>query len=522
MVDCFKAFASHINVPKGNGDVYHEPFKDTCIESHIIIDDCNKHAQTSKSTISYKYVNFCGALRPCEQSHDKEDYCIHHRNDETRMWHRALDELGEKVCALYPFICELCYEDSHFNFQCSGHNNDLSNPMSIASLYYDDKITLNQHDELTLFLGCEELLRKTSLVDMSAFNNISILQGCHLYCVKDCRANTYIQNVIKEDALPKYDRSDLCFNFINKKEESSKISSIIFVNKLDYVEKLPFKPLPPKEEKKKKKKKKKRSKRREETVSSPKHVAPIIVFDESKLVDVLMPITYISDHDWEKHSTFDIENLFGTDSENYEVNNCCTISDIHVPSNDDMFTYEHTLEDSYSIAYDDYSDECDIFSSPTIEEKPRYDYNMPPIFDDYGDENNFVEFAPTTIVHVRSINSFMHVDHDKDVLCDSYVVNPIHDATESYYERGKHGLMDLNNIKFPLFLLEFLKLYLFCLPMLVALCFHDLSFYKTIFIGSGLDLNLFHICFLMLSLASSSFRRLCEHLLKILRLAQRR
>jgi hypothetical protein len=31
-------------------------------------------------------------------------------------------------------------------------------------------ITPNQHDELTLFLGCEELSRKTSLVDMSAFN----------------------------------------------------------------------------------------------------------------------------------------------------------------------------------------------------------------------------------------------------------------------------------------------------------------------------------------------------------------
>jgi hypothetical protein len=38
---------------------------------------------------------------------------------------------------------------------------------------------------------------------------------------------------------------------------------------------------------------------------------------------------------------------------------------------------------------------------------------MPPIFDDYGDENNFVEFAPTTIVHVGSINSFVHVAHDR-------------------------------------------------------------------------------------------------------------
>jgi hypothetical protein len=42
--------------------VYHEPFKDTCIESDIVIDDCNKYAQTSESTIFYKYVNFCGAL----------------------------------------------------------------------------------------------------------------------------------------------------------------------------------------------------------------------------------------------------------------------------------------------------------------------------------------------------------------------------------------------------------------------------------------------------------------------------
>jgi hypothetical protein len=199
-----------------------------------------------------------------------------------------------------------------------------------------------------------------------------------------------------------------------------------------------------------------------------------------------MPVTYVSDHDWEKHSTFDIENHFGTNS---KVNNCCTISTIHVPSYDDMFD-EYALRNSCSLAYDDtkslvydgYDDEYNIFSSPTFEEKNSYDYNMPPIFDDYGDENNYyVESAPTTIVHVGSINSFIHVAHDRDALCDSYIVNSIQDATESYYERGKHGLMDLNNIEFPLFLLEFLKLNLFCLPMFFALRFHDLSLYKTIF-----------------------------------------
>jgi hypothetical protein len=156
--------------------------------------------------------------------------------------------------------------------------------MSTASLYCDDMITPNQHDELTLFLGCEELSRKTSWVDMSDFDMNSILHGCHLYCVDNCHPNSYIQNVIKDDALPKYDRTNMCFVLINKKEESSKVSSTIVVNIPGYVEKLLFKPLPLKEEKKKKKKK--RSKRREEIVSSRKHVAPIIVFaDESKLDD---------------------------------------------------------------------------------------------------------------------------------------------------------------------------------------------------------------------------------------------
>jgi hypothetical protein len=139
-------------------------------------------------------------------------------------------------------------------------------------------------------------------------------------------------------------------------------------------------------------------------------------------------------------------------------------------------------DDTKPLVYDGYDDEYNIFSSPTIEEKIRYDYNMLPIFDDYGDGNKYsVESAPTTIVHVESFNSFMHVAHDREALCDSYIVNFIHDAIKSYYERRKHGLMDLNNIEFPLFMLKFLKLYLFCLPMLFALRFHDLSLYKTIF-----------------------------------------
>jgi hypothetical protein len=148
---------------------------------------------------------------------------------------------------------------------------------------------------------------------------------------------------------------------------------------------------------------------------------------------------------------------------------------------------EYALQNSCSLAYDDTKplvydgcdDECNIFSSPTFEGKISYDYNMPPIFDDYDDENNYsIEFAPTTIVHVGSINSFMHVAHDRDALCDSYIVNSIHDATESYYERGKHSLMDLNNIKFPLCMLQILKWHLFYLSMFATICLVDLFSYK--------------------------------------------
>jgi hypothetical protein len=70
--------------------------------------------------------------------------------------------------------------------------------------------------------------------------------------------------------------------------------------------------------------------------------------------------------------------------------------------------------------------------------------------------------------------------------------------------------------------LKFLKLHLFCFPMLVVLCFHDLFLYKILFHRKWFRFKIVSCLFLMLSLASSSFRRLCEHLLKFLRLAQRR
>ena len=112
-------------------------------------------------------------------------------------------------------------------------------------------ITPNQHDELTLFLGCEEISRKTSLLNMSDIDMDDLLHGCYLYCVNNCHANTYIQNIIKDETSPKYDRTNLCFHLINEREEFSQVSSIVSNSKPGSGEKLPFKPLPPKEEKKK-------------------------------------------------------------------------------------------------------------------------------------------------------------------------------------------------------------------------------------------------------------------------------
>jgi hypothetical protein len=76
------------------------------------------------------------------------------------MWHKALDELGEKVCELYPFICDICHETGHFNFQCSGHNNDLYHPMRTAILSCDDKITPNQLMSLLYFWGMKSYLER--------------------------------------------------------------------------------------------------------------------------------------------------------------------------------------------------------------------------------------------------------------------------------------------------------------------------------------------------------------------------
>ena len=80
--------------------------------------------------------------------------------------------------------------------------------------------------------------------------------------------------------------------------------------------------------------------------------------------------------------------------------------------------------------------------------------------------------------YVVSSNFSMLVDNEKNAVCDGYIVEFIHDASENYYEGGTYVCGNCNNIKFPLYVLKILKLCLFYLPMLVDSCSHKLFAHK--------------------------------------------
>ena len=76
--------------------------------------------------------------------------------------------------------------------------------------------------------------------------------------------------------------------------------------------------------------------------------------------------------------------------------------------------------------------------------------------------------------YVESNENSMLVHHENNDLCDGYIFEFLHDATEIYYEGGTYACRNCNNIKFPLYVFKVLKLCLFCLPMLVDSCSHKL------------------------------------------------
>ena len=110
-----------------------------------------------------------------------------------------------------------------------------------------------------------------------------------------------------------------------------------------------------------------------------------------------------------------------------------------------------------------FSDTSTIFKEVSI----NYD-NEVATYDDYFDD----------MYAIKSDKSSMLVHDEKSVVCEGYIVEFIHDASENYYEKGTYALTYLNNIKFLLYVLIVLKLHLFCLPMLDHSCSHKLFAHK--------------------------------------------
>jgi hypothetical protein len=95
------------------------------------------------------------------------------------------------------------------------------------------------------------------------------------------------------------------------------------------------------------------------------------------------------------------------------------------------------------------------------------------------------------------------------------------DAIENYYERGKYGCWNFHVTKTPLFILKVLKLLLFYLPMFVTMCFFDLFSYNIPMHREWVRLKCVSYLLLDALFCLNSYF-LCEHLLKLLSLAQRR
>ena len=159
-----------------------------------------------------------------------------------------------------------------------------------------------------------------------------------------------------------------------------------------------------------------------------------------------MSTTCCNDHDW-GDSSYDLENLFKPHDE-YEIDNsvCNNI--------ESGFGRVSTLDPTY------------------LENIQSYE-----IFDKsgFGEVMTLVNVNPTILEECQLC---ILVDHEKNALCDGYIVEFIHDATENYYEGGIYACRNCNNIKFPLYVLKVLKLCLFCLPMLVDYCSHKLFAHK--------------------------------------------
>ena len=114
-------------------------------------DDCTSHDEN----VSYKNVKFCGVHRVCKYIPKREDRsCKRHKHLETKWLQERRNVSAENLKFLYR-TCELCNEHGHLDLRCKLFHD------RIMSKNCDDLISLAHYNELSLFLGYEELKRLT-------------------------------------------------------------------------------------------------------------------------------------------------------------------------------------------------------------------------------------------------------------------------------------------------------------------------------------------------------------------------
>ena len=114
-----------------------------------------------------------------------------------------------------------------------------------------------------------------------------------------------------------------------------------------------------------------------------------------------------------------------------------------------LFSDESTILEEVSIdyenkvaIYDDYCDDLYAIKNNDIHENFHHDFNFQ--LDYASHDSYFVEFAPTILneknfAYVESSKISMLVDHERNALCDGYIVEFIHGATINYYEGGTYA-----------------------------------------------------------------------------------
>src|SRR3990170_3776502 len=146
-------------------------------------------------------------------------------------------------------------------------------------------------------------------------------------------------------------------------------------------------------------------------------------FDEQNYYDDCMPPIY---DDYNDESGFgEVTTLFNDDS--------TILEEVSIDYDNKVAIYDDYCDDMYAIKNNDNYETC------------HHDFNFQIDYaNQVSHDSYFVDFAPTImnekkIAYVESSKNSMLVDHERNALCDGYIVEFIHDATENYYERGSYA-----------------------------------------------------------------------------------